>query len=96
MNDVSKWLDYWLKKLKRHVPTYVKDSQQVLDEIATLILPPIAQLFVTDADAMYNNIDTDQIGQPWFCRRLWRLFLHRSAADTAQKQNFEDISSVLC
>ena len=59
MNDVSKWLDYWLQKLKCHVPTYVKDSQQVLDEIATLILPPIAQLFVADADAMYNNIDTD-------------------------------------
>ena len=59
MNDVSKWLDYWLQKLKRHVPTYVKDSQQVLDELASLVLPPNATLFVTDAVAIYNNIDTD-------------------------------------
>ena len=59
INDVSKWLDYWLQKLKHLVPTYVKDSQQVLNEIANLFLPPGALLFTTDANAMYNNIDTD-------------------------------------
>ena len=60
-NDASKWLDYWLQKVKRHVPTHVKDSQQVLDELASLVLPPNTKIFVTDADAMYNNnnIDTD-------------------------------------
>ena len=43
------------------MPTYVyvKDSQQVLDEVKTLNLPPNAQLFTCDANAMYNNIDTD-------------------------------------
>ena len=59
INDVSKWLDYWLQKLKCHVPTYIKDSQQVLNEIANLNIPPGASLFTTDANAMYNNIDTD-------------------------------------
>ena len=33
--------------------------QQVLDELASLILSSNTTIFVTDADAMYNNIDTD-------------------------------------
>eukprot|EP00956_Cyclotella_meneghiniana_P035166 scaffold112213_cov44-Cyclotella_meneghiniana.AAC.7 len=49
INEVSKWLDYWLQK----------DSQQVLNEIANLFIPPGALLFTTDANAMYNNMDTD-------------------------------------
>jgi hypothetical protein len=70
MNAWSKWLDYQLQTLKYLVPTYVKDSQHVLDEIATLFIPPNARLFTTDADAMYNNIDTDhaiQVITWWFC-----------------------------
>ena len=59
MNDWSKWLDYWLQDLKEFVPTYIKDGQQVLDEIKDLNLPPGAKLFTCDANAMYNNIDTD-------------------------------------
>jgi hypothetical protein len=59
MNDWSKWLDHWLQKLKPIVPTYVKDSQQVLDELQPLRLPPHARLFTADANSMYNNIDTE-------------------------------------
>ena len=59
MNGWSKWLDYWLQKLKASVPSYVKDSQQILDEIAELHLPANALLFTCDANSMYNNIDTD-------------------------------------
>ena len=59
MNDWSKWLDYWLQKLKPNIPTYLKDSQQVLDELKHLRLPPNAKLFTCDAVSMYNNIDTE-------------------------------------
>ena len=59
MNAWSKWLDYQLQKLKHLIPTYVKDSQQVLDELKDLILPYGALLFTSDANSMYNNIDTD-------------------------------------
>ena len=61
MNSWSKWLDYWLKKLKHLIPTYIKDSQQVSDEIKIINLPPIAKLFTCDANSMYkyNNIDTE-------------------------------------
>ena len=43
------------------MPTYIQDSQQVLDEISNLTLPPHTKLFTTDANAnaMYNNIDTN-------------------------------------
>ena len=59
INDWSKWLDYWLQKIKDLIPTYCKDSQQVLDEVKILNLPPGAKLFTCDANAMYNNIDTE-------------------------------------
>jgi len=59
MNAWSKWLDYWLQKLKHHVPTYTKDSQQILDETKSIQLPSNALLFSADANSMYNNIDTD-------------------------------------
>jgi hypothetical protein len=59
INDWSKWLDYWLQEIKQHVPTYLKDSQQVLDELKLIDLPPGAKLFTCDANSMYNNIDTE-------------------------------------
>ena len=59
MNSWSKWLNYWRQKLKHLIPTYIKDSQQVLDEIKTIELPPNAKLFTCDANSMYNNIDTE-------------------------------------
>jgi hypothetical protein len=59
LNELSRWLDFWLQKLRPKIPSFVKDSQQVLDEVSTLRLPPNAKLFTTDANAMYNNIDTN-------------------------------------
>lgn len=59
MNAWSKWLDYWLQKLKPLIPSYVKDYQQVLRETKRLRLPLHARLFAADANSMYNNICTD-------------------------------------
>ena len=59
MNFWSKWLDFWFQTLKPLIPSYAKDGNQILGEITPLRLPPNALLFVTDANSMYNNIDTD-------------------------------------
>ena len=60
MNALSKWLDFWLQKLKPFVPTYIKDSTNLLDLLDELgPLPPNARLFTADANSMYTNIDTD-------------------------------------
>jgi len=60
MNHLSRWLDYWLQKLKPFVPTYLRDSKHILALLATLgPLPPNARLFTADANSMYTNIDTD-------------------------------------
>ena len=59
MNDWSRWLDYQLQKCKPFIPTYIRDGQQVLDELALLVLTPRHRIFVADANSMYNNIDTD-------------------------------------
>jgi hypothetical protein len=60
MNNLSRWLDYHLQKLKPLIPTYLKDSHQLLDLLRNLgPLPPGALLFTADANSMYTNIDTD-------------------------------------
>lgn len=60
MNALSRWLDYWLQKLKPFIPTYIKDSDSLLDELDALgDLPSNARLGTADANAMYTNICTD-------------------------------------
>ena len=66
VNDWSKWLDYWLQQLKHLVPTYVKDSQQVLDDVKLINLPPNAKLFTCDAHSMYNNIKFYWFNFVWY------------------------------
>ena len=59
MNRLSKWLDYQLQRLKPSVPTYLKDSHDLLAKLRSLgELPPNARLFTADAVSMYTNIDT--------------------------------------
>ena len=58
MNDWSRWLDYQLQRIKPFLPTYIKDSTQVLLELKQLILQPNARIWTADANSMYNNIDT--------------------------------------
>ena len=60
MNDLSRWLDYWLQKLKPYVPSYIRDSHDFLAKLKKLgRLPPNAKLFTADTKSMYTNIDTD-------------------------------------
>ena len=77
MNYWSKWLDFWLQKIKKHVPTYLKNGDKVLDDIGHLKLPSWAMLVVTDAKSMYNNIDTGHAIRviTWWLRDLHRLEL---------------------
>ena len=59
MNCLSRWLDYWLQKLKPFVPTYIRDSNHLLDLLNELgELSPNSKVFVADANSMYTNIDT--------------------------------------
>jgi len=60
LNHLSRWLNYWLQKIKPFIATYIKDSGQLLDLLRDLgPLPPNTRLFATDANSMYTNIDTD-------------------------------------
>jgi len=56
----SKWIDYHLQKLKNYIPSYLKDSFTLLDDLNNLPpLPLQAKLGTIDAKSMYTNIDTD-------------------------------------
>jgi hypothetical protein len=56
---VSKWLDFELQALMKHLPWCSKDSQSLRDELIQLTLPPNARLFTFDAISMYTFIDLD-------------------------------------
>lgn len=61
LNVYSKWLDYKMKLLVTNVPTYLKDSNQALQDFKLLgTLPPHAKLFTSDAISMYTNIDSKE------------------------------------
>ena len=60
LEGLSKWADYWLQQLSSDVPTYLKDSRQLVLRLKELgPLPPGARLFTADAVGMYTNINTD-------------------------------------
>jgi hypothetical protein len=54
----SNWLDFRMKELLRFIPSYIKDSKDLLTELKSIYIPPHAKLFTADATAMYTNIDT--------------------------------------
>ena len=59
LNQLSKWLDFWLQKLKPFVPSYLKNSDELIKKLKKLGRCPInARLFTADAQSMYTNIDT--------------------------------------
>jgi hypothetical protein len=66
----SKWLDYQLRQIANAVPTYLRDSQEVITSLREMVsLPPNARIFAADAMTMYTDIEP-AIGiaavQQWF------------------------------
>jgi hypothetical protein len=55
----SNLLDYKMKQLLHLVPSYIKDSRDLIQDIKNLKIPPGAKLFTADATAMYTHIDTN-------------------------------------
>ena len=62
LNGLSEWLDWQLGKLLHLVPSYLKNSYQLLDELNNLgPLPPSIKVTTADATAMYTNMDTTHL-----------------------------------
>ena len=59
----STYIDYKLQPLTKSIPSYIKNSDNVIKRLQTLQnIPPTAKLFTSDAESMYTNIDpTDGI-----------------------------------
>ena len=62
LNYLSRWLDYWFRKLRPLIPSYIKNSSQLLSRLRHLQqnkqLPPNVWVVTADAKSMYTNIDT--------------------------------------
>jgi hypothetical protein len=55
----STWLDFRMKDLLHLMPSYLKNSTELIKGLQDISLPPGARLFTADASSMYTNIDTD-------------------------------------
>jgi len=51
-------LDFKMKTLLPLIPSYVKNSSNLIKELRSLHLPPSAKLFTANASSMYTNMDT--------------------------------------
>jgi hypothetical protein len=52
------WIDRQLQVIVKQLPSYLKNSKALKDDLIPLHLPPGALLFTADAVSMYTNIDT--------------------------------------
>ena len=59
VNHWSKWLEYQLEELKPFFKSCLRNSQQFVDRLKPLYLPPHAKVFTADTNLMHNNVDTD-------------------------------------
>eukprot|EP00957_Ditylum_brightwellii_P152491 11607403-Ditylum_brightwellii.AAC.1 len=59
---VLTWLDFHLQKLRKVLPSFIKDSADLQADLEKLgVLPDGAKMFTTDATAMYTNIDLERL-----------------------------------
>jgi len=54
----STWLDFRMKELLHIIPSYIKNSTELINDLQHVNLPKGAKLFTADATSMYTNIDT--------------------------------------
>jgi len=82
----SNWLDYRMKELLFLIPSYIKNSKQLIDELQDLKLSPNAKLFTADATAMYTNINTETGLQAF--RNIFQLYNHLIPQWALQQPHF--------
>eukprot|EP00957_Ditylum_brightwellii_P017457 1314275-Ditylum_brightwellii.AAC.1 len=59
---VSTWLDFHLQKLRKFLPSFIKDSADLQADLEKLgVLPDGAKMSTMDATAMYTNINLDHL-----------------------------------
>jgi hypothetical protein len=58
LHSLGIWVDRQLQSIVQQLPSYLKNTKDLKDELTQLHLPPGAQLFTADAVSMYTNIDT--------------------------------------
>ena len=66
---LSTWVDFHLQRLKKFIPSYVQDSEDLQRQLSSLQIPKNTRLFTCDAISMYTNIDIDRsisIIKNWF------------------------------
>ena len=54
---ISRYLDYYLQKLVKLVPSYVPNSRAVLNKLRGLLIEEGYSLLTSDAKSMYTNMD---------------------------------------
>ena len=56
---VSTWVDFHLQRLQHLIPSFIKDSEDLQNQLSNLTIPPDTKLFTCNAISMYTNIDVN-------------------------------------
>lgn len=80
---MSKLVDAYLQPLTEHLPTYIRNWEQIKQQLEDFDpLPPGAKLFTADATAMYTNICTDHSIE------VLKLWLNKLGEEGKLEDNF--------
>ncbi len=67
--SISSWIDYHLQTIRNHIPSNIKDSEDLQNQLNCLHIPYHTKIFTCDAVSMYTNINIDysiEIITKWF------------------------------
>lgn len=59
LQPLGQWIDRKLQSIVKKLPSFIKNSSDLIMDLSTMTLPENATLFTADAISMYTNIDTD-------------------------------------
>ena len=54
--NISQFLDYWLQPIMRNLPSYLKDTSQLINELRMLSVEPNTILVTIDVKSLYTCI----------------------------------------
>ena len=54
--NISQFLNYWLQPIMRNLPSYLKDTSQLINELKELSVEPNTLLVTIDVKSLYTCI----------------------------------------
>ena len=72
--NISHFLDYWLQPIMKSLPSYIKDTSQLINELKELKVDPHSFLVTIDVKSLYTCIPHSEGINPFMAiTAIWRF-----------------------